>query len=207
MDLTSNYLGPEAAINLFSTLKENTSLEKLVLSCSKCLDEGAAEALPAAIETTLSNNHTLKVLKLDECSLPRPVVEAVATSLTRGSRLEVLDLARSKVSVYGVQKPFAALQSNNNLTKLTLRDNISLDSVTAGELNRMIACNTTLTTLTIKFNSVFNETCTPKDFLKALHANSMLTNLGINGLNVAEFDGVNLDRIKKRRAIITVNTH
>ena len=102
---------------------------------------------------------------------------------------------------------FAALQSNNNLTKLTLRDNISLDSVTAGELNRMIARNTTLTTLTIKFNSVFNEICTLKDFLKALHANSMLTNLGINGLNVAEFDGVNLDRIKKRRAIITVNTH
>ena len=206
LDLTSNYLGPEAAINLFSTLKENTSLEKLVLSHSKCLDEGDAEALSAAIVTALSNNHTLKVLKLDECSLPHPVVEAVATSLTGGSRLEVLDLARSKVSVYGLQKLFVALQSNNNLTKLTLRDNISLDSVTAGELNRMIALNTTLTTLTIKFNSVFNETCTPKDFLKALHANSMLTNLGINGLNVAEFDGVNLDRIKKRMAIITVNT-
>ena len=206
LDLTSNYLGPEAAINLFSTLKENTSLEKLVLSGSKSLDESDTEALPAAMEAALSKNHTLKVLKLDECSLPHPVVEAVATSLTKGSRLEVIDMAQSKVSVYGVRKLFVALQSNITLTKLTLQDNISLDSVTAGELNRMVALNTALTTLTIKFNSVFSETCTLKDFLKALHANSMLRNLGIDGLNVAEFDGVNFDRIRKRMAIITVDT-
>ena len=44
-DLTSNFLGPEAAINLFSTLKENASLEKLILSGSKCLDESDSEAL------------------------------------------------------------------------------------------------------------------------------------------------------------------
>ena len=112
-------------------------------------------------------------------------------------------MARSKVSVCGVRKLFVALQSNTTVTKLTLRDNISLDSVTAGELNRMVALNTGLTTLTVKFNSVFSETCTLKDFLKALHANSVLRNLGIDGLNVTEFDGVNFDRIRKKMAIIT----
>ena len=47
-------LGPEAAVNLFSTLIDNTSLETLDISYSKCLDDGDTEALPGVIEAALS---------------------------------------------------------------------------------------------------------------------------------------------------------
>ena len=88
-----------------------------------------------------------------------------------------------------------------------LRENITLDHATTEELNKMIAQNTTLTTLTIKFNSMFSEGGSLEGFIKALHSNTTLSSLGVNGLEVAQFDTVNFDRIKKRMPIIVIDTH
>ena len=88
-----------------------------------------------------------------------------------------------------------------------LRENITLNHATTEELNKMVAQNGTLTTLTIKFSSMFSETGSLEDFIKALHFNTTLSTLGVNGLEVAHFDTVNFDRIMKRKAIIAIDTH
>ena len=61
--LTLCRLGPEAVVNLFSTLIDNTSLETVDLLCSNYLDEGDIRVLPGMIDTGLSKNNTLKVLR------------------------------------------------------------------------------------------------------------------------------------------------
>ena len=71
----------------------------------------------------------------------------------------------------------------------------------------MVAQNSTLTTLTIKFSSMFSEAGFLEDFIKALHFNATLSTLDVYGLEVAQFDTVNFDQIKKRKAIIAVDTH
>ena len=207
LDLTSNDLGAEAATSLFSALKDNTSLETLDLSYSRCLDKDDTEAVSAAIEAALSKNHTLKVLRLSHCNLPHPTVEGIATALANGSSLADLNIEQSKVTVLGVRKVFIAMQTNASLTKLMLRENITLDHATTEELNKMVAQNSTLTTLTIKFNSMFSEAGSLEDFVKALHSNATLSSLGVNGLEVAQFDTINFDRIKKKMQIIAVDTH
>ena len=204
LDLTSNYLGPDAIANLLSTLKDNISLEKLVLSDSKCLGEGDTEAIPTVMEAALSKNHTLKVLQLDHCSLPYPAVEAIANALASGSGLEDLNMEGSKLSPLGVRKIFIALQTNNTLKKLIMRDDITLDSAIANDLNRMVAHNSSLMALTIKFNSIFGIA---EGFVEALRTNMSLTKLGINGLDIAQLNKVNFDRIKKRMTIIAIGAH
>ena len=82
----------------------------------------------------------------------------------------------------GVQKLFIALQTNASLKKLMLRENITLNHATTEELNKMVAQNGTLTTLTIKFSSMFSETGSLEDFIKALHFNATLSTLDVNGL-------------------------
>ena len=207
MDLTSNDLGAEAATSLFSALKDNTSLETLDLSYSKCLNDSDTEALSAAMEAALSNNDTLKVLRLSHCNLTHQSIEGIATALANGSSLADLNIEQSKVTVLGVRKLFKATQTNTSLTKLMLKENITLDHATTEELNKMVAQNSTLTTLTIKFNSMFSEAGSLEGFIKALHLNTTLSSLGVNGLEVAQFDTVNFDRIKKRMPIIVVDTH
>ena len=201
LDLTSNYLGPDAAVNLFSALRDNTSLEKIVLSSSTCLGEGDTEALPTVIEAALSKNQTLKVLQLDRCSLPFPAVEAIANALANGSGLEELNMESSKLSPVGVHKIFIALQTNNTLKKLILKDDITLNNAIADDLNRMVAHNSSLMALTIKFNSIPSIS----GFIKALHTDISLTKIGINGLDVAQLNTVNFDRIRKRMNVIAMD--
>ena len=207
LDLTSNDLGPEAATSLFSTLKDNSSLETLDLSYSRGLDDGDTEALSAAIEEAFSKNNTLKVLRLSHSNIPRLTVQGIANALANGSSLAEVNIEQSKVTMSGVQKLFIALQTNASLKKLMLRENITLNHTTTKELNKMVAQNGTLTTLTIKFSSMFSEAGSLENFIKALHFNETLSTLGVNGLEVAQFDTVNFDRIKKRRAIIAIDTH
>jgi len=60
-----------------------------------------------------------------------------------------------------------------------LRENITLNHTTTRELNEMVAQNGTLTTLTIKFSSMFSEAGSLGDFIKALHFNETLSTLGL----------------------------
>ena len=107
-------LGREATVNLFSTLIDNTSLETLDISYSKCLDDGDTEALPGVIEAALSKNNTLKVLKLNRCTLSCPAVEAIATALAKKSNLDLLSMEQWKVSVCGVWQLFIGLATGKH---------------------------------------------------------------------------------------------
>lgn len=207
LDLHANQLGSATAIGLFAALHDNSTLEELILSHNQ-LGVGNTEALSSTIEGALRNNHTLKQLQLNETCLPNEVILAIANALAGESGLKVIGLKRNGISLNTVKKFCLALQANSCLKELYMSEDIPFDSDTIDQLNEMVIANTTLTALSMQFgkpetitNNAAMQTVI-QSLVKALHRNTTLTKVVLNGLGSELLDSVNFSRICQNKPVI-----
>lgn len=199
LDLSNNQLGPATAVGIFAALHDNTTLEELFLS-HNLLGAGDDEILSSVFQGSLTNNHTLKKLRLNDTCLPHKVIEAIAFSLAETSGLHVLELQCNGVSLTAVRKLCDALLVNSTLKELYLsEDIITLDSVTVDHLSQMVVTNSTLSSLTMKFR---NNATMLKSFVEALHKNTTLVKVVISGLENELLDPINFGRICRNQPTI-----
>ena len=199
LDLSNNQLGPATAIGIFAALHDNSTLEELFLN-HNLLGAGDDEILSNVIQGSLTNNHTLKKLHLNDTCLPYMVIEAIAFALAERSGLHVLKLQYNGVNLAAVRKLCDALLTNSTLKELYLsEETITLDSVTIDHLNRLVIINNTLSALTMKFR---NNRSMIKSFVEALHKNTTLVKVAFSGLKNELLDPINFSRICRNQPTI-----
>lgn len=199
IDLSNNQLGPATAVGIFAALHNNNTLEELFLN-HNLLGAGDDEILSSVFQGSLTNNHTLKKLRLNDTCLPHKVIEAIAFSLAETSGLYVLELQCNGVNLTAVRKLCDALLVNSTLKELYLsEDIITLDSVTVDHLSQMVVTNSTLSSLTMKFR---NNATMLKSFVEALHKNTTLVKVVISGLENELLDPINFGRICRNQPTI-----
>ena len=205
LDLSSNKLESTGAIGLFTALQsDSVKLEELSLHSNNLHDSGE---LATVVESALSCNQMLKVLKLDGCSLHSSVVEGIATSLASNSILESISLRKNNITVSGVWQLCTILQVNAGLQSLKLRDSIILDRATIDQLIEVLKFNSTLNTLELEFEACFYDEVSFQMFIDTLKMNSTLTRLKMTGLENSHLDSINFDRLKQNIPVLLVRDY
>lgn len=113
----------------------------------------------AALATGLSMNSSVQLLSLAFCNIEaegaRGLFEIV---IYQNSGLKELDLQGNCLRNQGVCTLFHGLQINNSLIKVNLSDNqFGEEELVFNKLSEMLAHNTTLTTLDLRFNGIYDS--------------------------------------------------
>ena len=115
-----------AALNIFKSLEQNTTMEGLVIcklppTNNRVRDD---EALGCAVEGMLTVNRTLRILKLQDCHLNDVITGHIATGLTKNSSLKQLNLKSNRMLTgTGAARIFKSLEHNTSLEELDLSSN------------------------------------------------------------------------------------
>ena len=175
--------GTSAALNVFKSLKQDTTVEGLVIHThGRTRDNGDDEVLGCALKRMLTVNQTLRILNLQYC-LNDVIAGHIATGLAKSGTVKQLNLKSNRITSVGAVNIFKSLEHNTSLEELELSSNLffsrqSDDSEALGcAVEGMLTINQTLRILNL-------QNCDLNDVIAGHIANGLARNSSVEKLNL-----------------------
>jgi len=161
MSIRNANLGNEGLLRLADFIKENSSLEQLVLGYETINDLSVA----ASFSDALKNHATLKNLMLNKCGLNNI---SILEEILEGCRgMEGLGIVKDGFGSEGVALIADFIRSNESIETLLLTNNGISDNDTLVLASALMQCSTNLIRLDLQNNNITEEG--EKVLLKALY--------------------------------------
>lgn len=125
---------------LFTTIKENNTIETFILSQVQQIDLKGAKMLQEIIET----KKNIRWMNLIDCSITDQICTYIAEGLKQNQTLRFLDLSENHINGSGIIALCNSLKTNTTLTYLCLSDNMQYSIPALTAVKDMLACNTTI---------------------------------------------------------------
>ena len=181
LNISSNYLPPEAIELIISGLHHNTTLKRLNMWRSHFSLQNTI-----SLASVLRTNHTLLHLTLERCDIDSDGACQLVSALCTNDTLQTLSLWNNPIGVEGATAFAEMLRTNHTLVELHLAQ-CGIDSDGTCQLANALCTNDTLKELNLGDNPIRGKGAAA--FAKMLKTNHTLLHLSLDQCDIIDSDG------------------